>query len=324
MQWRNKMILVPLAGAMVLAMPGVAGAQAAGAQYPVPGQSGSGQPAVAQPVPAPAPTATMLDGPPPSDGPQGSSQSMPGDGRYDAVGYAVVRGVSAGEEAAGHVVAIHAGLPAGSFVEVTALDTGHTILVLVTGQMDPGAGALIGLSPAAARQLGMAATTLPVRIRRVSPTAQDQAALLSGGAATPRMDAPEALLVPLRRRIPVAPMTDIATPPPGAQPAPGASFPPPGSSGTASPVTAAPTQPLPAQSPAAAAPARSGRFVQIAALSNLRNAQALAASVGGFVRSAGTLHRVQIGPFATAVDAERARADMARRGYPDARIVILP
>ena len=65
-------------------------------------------------------------------------------------------------------------------------------------------------------------------------------------------------------------------------------------------------------------------FVQVAALSNLSRAQALAKQLGGQVRSAGTIHRVQLGPFADNAAALRARGDVARRGYGDARIISLP
>jgi rare lipoprotein A len=73
--------------------------------------------------------------------------------------------------------------------------------------------------------------------------------------------------------------------------------------------------------PPAARPAASGRFiVQVAALSNASRAQALAQSLGGFVKPGGGLHRVQLGPFATAGEAEAARRRAAGAGYGDARV----
>ncbi|NWM59974.1 septal ring lytic transglycosylase RlpA family lipoprotein, partial [Escherichia coli] len=81
---------------------------------------------------------------------------QPGPGetpRYDEIGYAGIRPVSGGGAMDQAVVAVHRSLPANSYVEVTSLDTGKTILVLITGS-DPGAGHPIDLSAGAARLLG--------------------------------------------------------------------------------------------------------------------------------------------------------------------------
>ena len=71
-------------------------------------------------------------------------------------------------------------------------------------------------------------------------------------------------------------------------------------------------------------PPASGWGVQVAALSNEGNARALAAQLGGRVSAAGTLYRVQLGPFADRTAAEAARAGAARRGQTGAAIVRLP
>ncbi|RYD64875.1 MAG: SPOR domain-containing protein, partial [Sphingomonadales bacterium] len=137
----------------------------------------------------------------PASGPSGSSRSA--EQRYDEVGFAGVRGVSGGGASDGAIVALHRALPAGSFVEVTSLDTGRTIIVLVTGQLEPGAGGPIDLSAAAARELGAdGAPSLAVRVRRVTPTASDQAALNQGRPATQRPDTPPVLLTALRKHLP--------------------------------------------------------------------------------------------------------------------------
>src|ERR1044072_1586508 len=91
-------------------------------------------------------------------GPRGTSGNGP---RSDEVGYAGTRGVQ-GEGADGAVVAIHRSLPAGTVVEVTNLENGRTILVLVTGRMGEGADHLIDLSPGATRQLGATSSATPV------------------------------------------------------------------------------------------------------------------------------------------------------------------
>lgn len=243
-------------------------------------------------------------GPPPSDGPQGSSQVRPGEERFDRTGHAGTAAEGAG------VFALSNLLPAGSHAEVTSLDTGKTILVVVRG----GGAGLIELSSAAARQLGVAGNAA-VRVRRVTASAQDAALLAAGGEAPPRADAPPVLLAGLRRQLGGA--ADAPKSQAVAKPVPGVAQP------RATPTPARPA-PKPAATAAGSVPAAKGLFVQIAALSNLERAHALAGRVGGVVRSAGKLHRVQIGPYPNAAAAQRSRADMARSGYGDARIVSLP
>jgi rare lipoprotein A len=238
-------------------------------------------------------------GPPPSTGPQGSSQLRPGEARYDRVGLA---GYADGEG----VFALSGELAPGSFAEVTALDSGKTILVQVRGE---GHG-LIELSSGAAAQLGVSGNP-PVRVRRVTVTPQDSALLSAGQAAPPRADAPQALLAGLRRKLAEqTPVVAKSAPPPRPTPRP---------------VKAQPPKAQPAM-PAHTRPARttSGLFVQIAALSSAQRARALAEQLGGIVRSAGSVHRVQLGPFASRAAAEKARADVARRGYGDARVITVP
>ncbi|MDH4746776.1 SPOR domain-containing protein [Sphingomonas sp. CBMAI 2297] len=245
-------------------------------------------------------------------GPSGSSQPAPGETpRYDEIGYAGVRPVSGGGAMDQSVVAVHRSLPANSYVEVTSLDTGRTILVLVTGT-DPGADHPIDLSAGAARLLGASGDSIGVRIRTVNPPAMDKAALQAGRPAGDRADAPQVLLTALRKRLPGAPGHAGAVPRAPSVAAPAYSPPRP---------TAAP-RPVPVRpAPAPARPAAGGRYiVQVAALSNASRAQALAQSLGGFVKPGGGLHRVQLGPFATASEAEAARRRAAGAGYGDARV----
>lgn len=226
-----------------------------------------------------------------AQGPRGTAGNGP---RGDEVGYAGTRGVQ-GDGADGSVVAVHRSLPAGTIAEVTNLENGRTILVLITGAMGEGADHLIDLSPGATRQLGATSSQTPVRVRRVSASPQDRTALESGQAAADRPDTPPVLLNALRKALPAATVAQ--------RPAP--SYARPG----------APARPVPVRS------AAGGHFyVQIAALSNAANAQGLAQSLHGFVKPGGGLYRVQLGPFRTAGEAEAARADAARRGYGDARV----
>lgn len=230
--------------------------------------------------------------PDPTAGASGPRGTADGRQRSDEVGYAGTRGVQ-GEGSDGAVVAVHRSLPAGTVVEVTNLETGRTILVLVTGPMGQG-DHLIDLSPGATRQLGATSPTIPVRVRRTNASPQDQNALQSGQPASDRPDTPPVLLNALRKALPAAAYS----------PAPAYARP------------AAPTRAAPGR----AVPTRGGYYVQIAALSNAANAQGLAQSFRGFVKPGGGLYRVQMGPFRSAGEAEAARADAARRGYGDARV----
>ena len=277
------------------------------------------------------PAAAGQGAPPPSTAPQGSSQLRPGEARYDRVGRAALTDGDGAFAPSGE-------LAPGSFAEVTALDSGRTILVQVRGE---GHG-LIELSGGAAGQLGVTGNPA-VRVRRVTVTPQDTALLSAGRAAPTRADAPQALLVGLRRMLAEQARVVAAArpaPPPAIKPQPAKAQPVKSSStqapatkpqppkpepAKAQPVKAEPARTSPAEvQPAPKPAARGNLIVQVAALSNLQRARALPSQLGGTVRSAGNIHRVQLGPFADRAAAERARADAAKRGYGDARILSTP
>ena len=121
---------------------------------------------------------------------------------YDAVGYAII---GAGEGSAAPLVGVtaaHKTLPLPSYVEVTSLDTGRTIVVRIVARGPMTNDTLIGLSEAAAAQLGTTATgRAPVRVRRVNPPEVERAALRNGGTVPPRMDTPQSLLGVLQRKL---------------------------------------------------------------------------------------------------------------------------
>lgn len=245
------------------------------------------------------------DAPPVGTGP--SAASNEGE-RYDLVGYGGASDIASG--------AAHATLPVGSFVEVTSLDTGRTVLLMVKDVAVARPGQPIALSADALRQLGVEAGA-PVRVRGARPSPPDIAALRSGQPATARLDAPPVLLVGLRKELPARGVA--STPAPAARPpAPKAPVtkpkPEPKPLAERTPVVVA----KPKQTPA------SGWGVQVAALSNEGNARALAAQLGGRVSAVGKLYRVQLGPFADRTTAEAARAGAARRGQTGAAIVRLP
>ena len=170
---------------------------------------------------------------------------------YDAVGH-----VSVGEGAG--VTAAHHTLPLPSYVEVTALDTGKTVLVRVERRGPMQATNLIELSPAAAAQLGLG-DGAGVRVRRVNPPEGERAILREGGNAPDRMATPKALLSVLARRLPAegsvqlssgAPLEQrLAMAAPAPAPAPAAAV-------TAKPAAKAAPKPRPAR--LATAPADAG------------------------------------------------------------------
>ena len=150
---------------------------------------------VAGPSPAPSNTG-VVDGPPKLGAPYtvGGTIYTPADiADYDDVGYASWYG----EELAGSPTAIgepfnpdgisaaHKTLPLPSYVEVTALDTGRTIVVRVNDRGPFVQGQrIIDLSRGAAEQLGIKEQGhAPVRVRRVEPAEKDRKRLREGKAA---------------------------------------------------------------------------------------------------------------------------------------------
>jgi rare lipoprotein A len=115
---------------------------------------------------------------------------------YDEVGYAMLDG-NGGDK----VTAAHHTLPVPSYIEVTSLTSGRTILVRVERRGPMSDNSLVALSPGAAAQLGVSDKG-PVRVRRVNPPEPERAALRLGGRAANRLETPETLLSVLRRKLP--------------------------------------------------------------------------------------------------------------------------
>ena len=247
----------------------------------------------------------------PADLPQGSGpRGTSGELRYDTVGYASVRNDRpTGALAAAAITIAHATLPLGSFVELTSLDSGRTIIAVVGAQSYDGQA--FTLSPGAAQLLGVG-DHAALRVWLITPSGPDQMALRSGRPASPRIDAPDGLLKALRRRLPDE---MVLTPPPRRMP----------------PVTRRPPVPRPVPVPQPGAGyvpppetivARGVRFmVQVAAFSTRDRAQIAARQVGGRIVVAGSVFRVQLGPFPDAASAKRARDEAALHGYGDARVI---
>jgi len=123
---------------------------------------------------------------------------------YDTVGYAGL------DQGAGVTVA-HRTLPLPSYVEVTSLATGQTILARVE-RRGPMTGAnLVALSPAAAAQLGEGEGAA-IRVRRVNPPETDRVELRSGRPAVARIDTPKSLVEVLRRKLPASGSASLRAP----------------------------------------------------------------------------------------------------------------
>ncbi|MFM2372988.1 MAG: hypothetical protein RIS85_2710 [Pseudomonadota bacterium] len=133
---------------------------------------------------------------------------------YDSVGYA--QASTTGEGVSGE----HRTLPLPSYVEVTSLESGRTVLVRLTRRGPMTGSDLITLSPAAWEQLGLApGARLAVRVRRVNPPEAERALLRSGARAPARMDTPPGLLGALRRKLGIAALpTAVAVAQPDALP----------------------------------------------------------------------------------------------------------
>lgn len=121
---------------------------------------------------------------------------------YEAVGYASWYGSESGNRTANGehyrarwVSAAHTTLPLPSYVEVTALTTGRTILVRVNDRGPFSPDRVFDLSRGAARLLGAEqAGRTAVHVRLVDPPERDRARLRRGKPAAARRDAsPEQL-----------------------------------------------------------------------------------------------------------------------------------
>lgn len=187
------------------------------------------------------------------------------------------------------ISAAHTTLPMPSYVEVTALDTGRTILVRINDRGPFSRRKLIDLSRGAARQLGIEGHgNAAVRVRRVEASADEQRTLTRGSKVgeRPRV-APEQLAM-LRRRLAARPDRALA--------------------------------PVGEGVPAVIRPGFQRAFVQVGTFANRGNAERLAASLGGLASAAGSYWRVRLGPYDPTA-ARRSLADVVAKGYRDATIV---
>ena len=128
---------------------------------------------------------------------------------FDVLGYASWYGSESGNQVAlgerfhpKWITAAHTTLPLPSYVEVTALDTGRTILVRVNDRGPFARGRILDLSRGAAEQLGMRMQgTAAVRVRRVDPPEKDRARLRKGKPAADRPTVDTTALANLRAQL---------------------------------------------------------------------------------------------------------------------------
>ena len=250
------------------------------------------------------------------------------------------------------VTGSHQTLPLPSYVEVTSLDTGRTILVRMERRGPMISNRIAALSPGALDQLG-AGDGVAIRIRRVNPPELERAALRAGGQAPLRMDTPMSLVEVLRRKLDMpatlsAPPERVAVAPSQAEPSvpveptatrdeevqtaienldwqphdynvddEGA-----GEDAISEDTveTAAIEDPVPPPPPAPA----TGLVVQAAAFSTSERAELAAQAVGGFVERGERYWMLRTGPFASRAQAEASLAKVRAAGYSDARIITAP
>ena len=252
----------------------------------------------------------------------------PADTPFDDVGYAGL------DDRAGPGISVsHRTLPLPSYVEITALDSGRTILTRVERRGPMSGTQLVTLSAAAFAQLEQdPARPLAVRVRRVNPQEYESALLRTNQRAPERLVTPGQLLEVLRKllarksapaSVPVVDPDLIASVPVSAarslKPAPG------------KPVAGRPTlpkpvaaRPVPVKTPPTkpvAARVADRYSVQVGTFANRANAEATAKKLCGRVSGSGKLWRVQLGPFTTRALADAGLARAKKAGFGDARIV---
>lgn len=255
----------------------------------------------------------------------------------DTLNYDQVGSIVFDTEGGSGVTGAHHTLPLPSYVEVTSLESGRTILVRLERRGPMDSNALIALSPGAVEQLGVNAST-PVRVRRVNPPEQERAKLRAGDRAAERMATPMSLVEVLKRKLPAsvtppvppaAPQTKPAADAKPAQPAVASQpepvpEPKPAPEPEAKPEPAIAPEPAPRPQVDAAKPAApaagKGFMVQAGAFSSEANAQRAAKALGGQVSKAGSFHLVRTGPFASRAEAQASLAKVRAAGYSDARI----
>jgi rare lipoprotein A len=249
----------------------------------------------------------------------------------------------------------HRTLPVPSYVEVTSVENGRTVLVRINDRGPMLGDRVIALSMAAAQQLGLNGDgTSGVRVRRVNPPEQERAVLRAGGKAATRLETPPGLRAALKAKLPPAPMPlagaaqvvdaippaekddqravqTVALPPASlAAPVPLASAPA-DQDRFITEQAGAPRSPAPRRGAGttfapppleADEPGTGGYVIQIGAFADPVRAAAVAKATGAQVIHDGSLHRVRTLPYKTAAAARAALPAVQAKGYAEARVVV--
>ena len=202
------------------------------------------------------------------------------------------------------VSAAHPTLPMPSYVAVTRLDTGRTMLVRINDRGPYARDRILDLSQEAARELGIdRAGMAMVRVRRVTPSARERDALRRGYPVMLADAAPIATPPRVGRTAPViAPSSPAATPEYPPEPAPEAYRPAP-------------------------APVVTERDILVASPADPDAADALVSALGGeggHVSATGGGYRVVTGPYADEAARAAALARLRTRGYQGAAALDAP
>jgi rare lipoprotein A len=200
------------------------------------------------------------------------------------------------------VSAAHQTLPLPSYVAVTRLDTGQTMLVRINDRGPYARDRILDLSEQAARLLDIdRAGTAMVRVRRVTPSAKERDALRRGYPVMLANVEPTATPPRVGRTAPVVPLV-----PRGAEYLPA---------------------PAPAPAPADRAPVTIERDILVAAPNDPDAADALVSALGaerGHVVATGAGYRVVTGPYADEASRAEALARLRARGYQGATALDAP
>jgi rare lipoprotein A len=199
------------------------------------------------------------------------------------------------------MTAAHPTLPIPSYVRVTRVATGKTVVLRINDRGPFLGGRVIDLSYVAAHKLGVLSPgSAEVIVERIMPEQIANGTALASNA-------------PPTRPISSATTRPTSLPPPPTTPA---------AQSNASAAPAVATLPLAAAPPASATPAAAGSvYLQLGAFSDPARAQAIAARAAAQVPNqagvsvnvelgAGNLHRVRVGPFSSTEAATQAAAPL--------------
>ncbi len=231
------------------------------------------------------------------------------------------------------LTAAHRTLPLPSFVRVTNLDNGRSLVLRVNDRGPFARGRIIDVSRRAAQLLGFEARgTAPVEVRILPAESRSIASRMSGGTQVASADSP----LTVDRLPTVAVNSESLPPPPGAKvaaerPVAGLPGPPPSGPVASSAIVETEELPNPVVGVVTKVPPLTTRiFVQAGAYGvyqNAHRAQAMLASIGPVDISQvlienRDLYRVRVGPIGNVDQADAVLEQVIGAGYNDARIIV--